>query len=148
MGCQRQEVTTPMERLRRLILSEYLVLLLSVMYFGCLAPFTPGFASADNLGNILSMLLPLLILAMGQTIVMITGGIDLSVTAIVAVTSVAGAAVMTSDNGLLGGSCAAIPTGMASIPRHSAKQGKHNTEVEHDEESRAVGLPQGTPYSM
>ena len=81
----------------RWFLSEYLVLVLTVLLFGALAPFTPGLATKANLFNILGYLLPLLIVAIGMTVVMITGGIDLSVTSIIALTSVVGAKLMTGD---------------------------------------------------
>ena len=68
----------------RLLLSEYFVLWLSVLYFLALAPFTPGFASLNNLTNVLATLLPLFVVALGQTVVLITGGIDLSVGSICA----------------------------------------------------------------
>ena len=89
--------------LRRAIQSEYLILLLCVVYFCALAPFTPGFTSSGNLANILSSMLPLLVVATGQTLVLITAGIDLSATSIIAMASVAGALVMTGDGGLLAG---------------------------------------------
>jgi ribose/xylose/arabinose/galactoside ABC-type transport system permease subunit len=57
--------------------------------------------------------LPLLVVATGQTIVLITAGIDLSVTSIVALTSVAGAALITSDGGALAGSELATPVAVA-----------------------------------
>ncbi len=79
------------------LLSEYLVLGLTVVLFIALAPFTPGLVSSANLLNLLAYLLPLLVVAIGMTLVMITGGIDLSVTSIIALTSVAGAKLMTSD---------------------------------------------------
>jgi ribose transport system permease protein len=96
----------------RACLSEYLVLLLVLLYFAVLLPFTPGFASRENLGNLVATLLPLFVVAMGQTLVLITGGIDLSVTSIMALTSVTGAMVMTSDNGWLAGSPLAVPAGL------------------------------------
>jgi ribose/xylose/arabinose/galactoside ABC-type transport system permease subunit len=90
-------------RTRRLllgwILSEYLVLGLTALLFFALAPFTPGLISSSNLLNILGYLLPLLVVAIGMTLVMITGGIDLSVTSIIALTSVVGARLMTKDGG-------------------------------------------------
>jgi len=86
-------------RLRSLFLSEYLVLALTVLMFTALAPFTPGLATSANLLNILGYLLPLLVVAIGMTLVMITGGIDLSVTSIIALTSAVGAKLMTSDGG-------------------------------------------------
>jgi ribose/xylose/arabinose/galactoside ABC-type transport system permease subunit len=104
-----------MARLKQIVLSEHLVLFLSVLYFAALAPFTPGFATLGNLGNILSTLLPLFVAAMGQTVVLITGGIDLSVTSVIALTSVAGAAIVNSDNGWLAGSSLAMPAGLVGM---------------------------------
>lgn len=102
----------PVPWLRRLLGSEYLVLLLSAVYFAAVWPFTPEFASPGNLANIVSSLLPLMILGAGQTFVLITAGIDLSVTSIIAVASIAGASVMNADTGLLRGSGLAAPAGV------------------------------------
>lgn len=96
----------------RLFQSEYLILFLCVVYFATLAPFTPGFSSAGNLANILSAMLPLLIVATGQTLVLITAGIDLSVTSIIALASVVGAMLINGDTGLLAGSAVATPAGV------------------------------------
>jgi ribose transport system permease protein len=63
----------------------------------------------------LATLLPLFLVAMGQTLVLIAGGIDLSVTSIMAVASVAGAAVMNSERGLLAGSPLAAPAGLLAM---------------------------------
>lgn len=79
-------------------LSEYLVLGLTVLLFVLFAPFTPGLATRASFLNILAYLLPLFIVAIGMTVVMIAGGIDLSVTSIIALTSVVGADLM-SDHG-------------------------------------------------
>ena len=100
---------------KRLIGSEYLVLFLSVVYFAALTPFTPGFTTPGNLTNLLATLLPLFLVAMGQTLVLIAGGIDLSVTSIMALASVAGAAVMNSERGWLAGSPFAAPAGLAAM---------------------------------
>ncbi len=81
------------------LLSEYFVLGLTLLLLAALAPFTPGLASGANLLSILGYLLPLFVLAIGMTLVLITGGIDLSVTSIIALTSVVGAKLMTSDGG-------------------------------------------------
>ena len=80
-------------------LSEYLVPGLTVLLFIALAPFTPGLATGAGLLSILGYLLPLLVVAIGMTLVMITGGIDLSVTSIIALASVVGAKLMTTDGG-------------------------------------------------
>lgn len=85
-------------------LGDWGIALLSVAYLLALAPFVPGFLSARNLGDVLSNFLPLLAVSLGQTIVLVTGGIDLSVTAVVALASVAGAKVMTESGGFAPGS--------------------------------------------
>ena len=91
------------------VLSEHWVAFLCVVLVLVLGPVVPGFASAANLRNVVSSLLPLLAVAVGQTLVLITGGIDLSVTAVVALASVLGARVMTADGGLLAGHPLAVP---------------------------------------
>jgi ribose/xylose/arabinose/galactoside ABC-type transport system permease subunit len=95
------------------LLAQHRVAVLCVALIAVLAPVVPGFASAANLRNVFSSLLPLLAVAVGQTIVLITGGIDLSVTAVVALASVLGARVMTADGGLLAGSALAVPAAVA-----------------------------------
>ena len=92
-----------------LLRSEYLVLFLSAGLFAGLAPFTPGLASTDNFLGLLGNLAPLLVVALGQTLVLIVGGIDLSVTSTIALTSVVGALVMNRDTGWLAGSSMAAP---------------------------------------
>ena len=89
--------------------SQYLVLLLCGVLFIALAPFTPGLATADNFTNLLGNLAPLLVVAVGQMLVLIAGGIDLSVTSTIALSSVVGAFVMNGDDGWLKGSAAATP---------------------------------------
>jgi ribose/xylose/arabinose/galactoside ABC-type transport system permease subunit len=96
----------------RTLLSEYLVLWLSLAYVAAVGPFTPGFFTGSNFSNILITLLPLFVVALGQTVVLITGGIDLSVTSVIALTSVTGAMVMTGDNGWLAGHPLAVGTGV------------------------------------
>jgi len=96
-------------RLTAALRSEYLVLFLCAGLFVGLAPFTPGLASTDNFLGLFGNLAPLLLVALGQTLVLIVGGIDLSVTSIIALTSVVGALVMNRDTGWLAGSGAAAP---------------------------------------
>jgi len=119
---------------RRLLLSEYFVLYLCIFYFLVLLPFIPRLASPDNLRNIFSNMWPLLAVAIGQTIVLIIAGIDLSQPGIMAVTSVVGALVMTKcanpdlfakspvwgwfiteGGGPLAGSILAVPMGIIAM---------------------------------
>jgi len=99
----------------KFVSSEFFILFLCLIVFAAFAPFTPGFVSADNLGIILIGCLPLLMLATGQTVVLITGGIDLSVTAIIGLTSVVGALVMGGDQGWLRDSPSAVPIGIVAM---------------------------------
>jgi ribose transport system permease protein len=108
---------------RRLLVSEYQVLLLCLLWFLVVAPFTPGYLSPENVGNIFSNMLPLLVVASGQTIVLMTGGIDLSVTSVMALASVSGAMVMSGGGApstfsgigmmLLVGGCVGLGNGLA-----------------------------------
>ena len=101
--------------LKRLVVSDYLVLWLSVVGFAALAPFTPGLASWGNLQTILAYALPLLVVSIGLTLVLIIGGIDLSVTAIIALASVMGGKIMSGDEGWLAGHALAVPAGLLAM---------------------------------
>jgi ribose/xylose/arabinose/galactoside ABC-type transport system permease subunit len=92
--------------LRRLLLSEYFVLYLTIAYFAAVAMSFPALAQPRNISNQLSNVWPLLAVAIGQTFVIIIAGIDLSLGATMGFASVAGAIVMTqaADKLLLGGS--------------------------------------------
>lgn len=102
-------------RWRQWLLSEHLVLFLSVTYFVAMWPFTPGLAAPENLANIATAMLPLLIVAVGQTFVLISRGIDLSVTSTIALASVVGALVMNADTGWLRGGVFAVPAGLVAM---------------------------------
>ncbi len=101
--------------LKRAILSEAFVLWLSLAYFAVLAPFTSGFASWSNLQTILAYALPLLVVSVGLTLVLIIGGIDLSVTSIIALASVVGGKLMSADEGWLAGNALAVPVGLLAM---------------------------------
>jgi ribose/xylose/arabinose/galactoside ABC-type transport system permease subunit len=99
--------------LDRFFKSGFMTLVLCVVYAAIMVPVAPGFASAENFSNVLVSMLPLLIAATGQTVVLITAGIDLSVTSIIAIASIAGASLITSDGGPLAGSPLAMPVAVA-----------------------------------
>jgi len=121
-----------MHFLRIPLLSENFILYLSILSFVVLWLFRPNVANAYNLSNISSNMWPLFTLALGQMFVLIVGGIDLSQTSIMAITSVAGALIMTSgldpalfeknvlwgviiseNGGPLSGAAAAVPVAVA-----------------------------------
>ena len=89
---------------RRLLLSEYLVLLLTGLYVLVMLPLVPEIVAADTWRDILGAMVPLLIVATGQAFVLIVAGIDLSATSNLAISSVLAAAVMTLDGGPFAGS--------------------------------------------
>ena len=124
--------TLPGRLARRALMSEQFVLILSGVLVLVVLPFVPRIASLGNVSNLLSNFWPLLVIAVGQTFVMILGGIDLSQIAVVAVASVLGAAVMTTGadptlfeksvlwgwfldegGGLLSGGWWSLPAGLA-----------------------------------
>lgn len=102
-------------RVARAVLSEYSVLFLALLYFLAVWPFVPELGTGENLTNLFSAMLPLLAVSIGQTVVLITGGIDLSVTSVIGLASVAGAWVMNGTTGLLAGSPWAVPAGIAAM---------------------------------
>ncbi|NDJ61835.1 MAG: ABC transporter permease [Chloroflexi bacterium] len=117
---------------RRLLLSEYFILYLMIVYFIILVPLLPTLSRPQNLANLLSNTWPLLAVAVGQTFVLIIAGIDLSQGSVMALTSVIGAAifataaspdvlsnsplwgiVITENGGLLSGNPLSVPVGVA-----------------------------------
>lgn len=109
-------------------LSEYFILYLTIICFVCVIPFVPKIITRSNLLNVMSNLWPLLAVAVGQTFVLLLGGIDLSQVSVIGVTSVLGTVLMSNsfnegifsstplwgwligpDGGPLAGSAAAIP---------------------------------------
>jgi ribose/xylose/arabinose/galactoside ABC-type transport system permease subunit len=83
------------------------VALLSLACFFVASVFVPGFDDRLNLASAVSKLFPVLAVSLGETFVLLAGGIDLSVTSVIALASVTGARVMTSEGGLLPGHAAA-----------------------------------------
>lgn len=100
---------------KRLLLSEYLVLVLTIFYFVVMWTIVPEIAAADTLLDILSAMMPLLVVAIGQTFVLIVAGIDLSAPSIIAMASVVGASVMTGDAGYANGSGVEILAGIVAF---------------------------------
>lgn len=63
--------------------------------------FVPGFRNEENLINILLQSADLIIISCGMTFVIMNGGIDFSVVAVINLGSIIGASIMTRDGGLL-----------------------------------------------
>lgn len=101
--------------LSRLLLSDYLVPAVTVVYILALLPFVPELVTADTLLDILAAMMPLLVVSIGQTFVLIVAGIDLSAPSVIALASVVGASVMTADGGFLDGTPFAVPGALAAF---------------------------------
>lgn len=87
-----QRAASPLRSfLRRLLLSDYFILYLTLVFFVGASLFFPTLSAPGNISNQLSNMWPLLAVAVGQTFVLILGGIDLSQGSIMAFTSVLGA---------------------------------------------------------
>lgn len=106
--------------------TSHLLLLLCLVYFGALAPFTPGFATVGNLQTILAYLLPLLVASVGLTLVLVIGGMDLSITSTIALASVVGGKIMSAEEGWLAGSPWAVPVGVLAMLMTGALLGAIN----------------------
>ncbi len=120
--------------IRRFLLSNYFVLYLTVIFFVVAAIFFPSLRTPGNISNQLQNMFPLLAVAIGQTFVLILGGIDLSVGATMGLTSVIGAVLMAQtldpaffdksplwgtlmrpEGGILAGSDLAVPLGVLAM---------------------------------
>ncbi len=111
---------------RRLLGSDHLVAILCGAWVLVAAPFTPELLSPGNLANILASLAPLLVLATGQTLVLVAGGIDLSVTAIIGLSGIVGAFAMNGADGWLAGHALAPLAGAALTVATGAAVGACN----------------------
>ena len=88
---------------QRLLLSGYLVPVVTAAYFLALLPVVPELATRDTLLDILAAMVPLLVVSVGQTFVLIVAGIDLSAPSVIALASVVGASIMTTSGGFVSG---------------------------------------------
>ena len=97
--------------------TEFTMALATVLMFAALSVIAPMFATARNMTNILSQVSYIAILSIGQSFVMLTGGIDLSVGSIVGVSSILLATVLKSSpdvtTGIVLGISVCLFTGIA-----------------------------------
>lgn len=75
------------------------VILLGLVVISALI--SPAFLSTTNLVNILRQAAPLMIVALGQTLVILAGGIDVSVGALIATTTVIGGSFMRDSDAMI-----------------------------------------------
>lgn len=120
----RQSVTA-LASARRWLLRHREAIVLPVLFVFAVTVFAfhaPGFLSADNLINVSRQSVYLMIVSLAQLVVLIGGGLDLSVGAVVALASVVGATVMAAAHSawpdapalaIAAGSAAGLAVGMA-----------------------------------
>ena len=92
-----------------------IILYVCGLYYLLAAAFAPGFFTAHNSIYLLFNLIPILILAVGQTFVILTAGIDLSITSVVAVSSVVGGYLMSADHTLFGNPTVSVAIGITGM---------------------------------
>jgi ribose/xylose/arabinose/galactoside ABC-type transport system permease subunit len=77
------------------VLGPWLILIALIIVAAVLSP---AFLDPTNLRNILRQAAPLAIVALGQTLVILIGGIDVSVGSVISITTVIGGSVMADSN--------------------------------------------------
>lgn len=97
------------------ILSDYLVLVLGLVYLAVVVPIRPAILDPRNLHQLMLAMTPLLVLGIGQMIVLVTGGIDLSLSAVVSLASVVGATLLVDSRSPLAGSAVGVPLAIAAM---------------------------------
>ena len=88
---------------------------LLVVYVVAIAVTVPEILSAQTALDVGVAMLPLLIVVIGQTFVMIVAGIDLSATAVMGMSSVVAASIMTTDGGMIGDQALSVPLAMLAF---------------------------------
>ena len=91
------------------------MLILTAVYFLVMWPIVPSIATRETMLDVLAAMMPLLVVAIGQTFVLIVAGIDLSAPSILAAASVVGASMMTDDGGFALGTGVPILVGIAAF---------------------------------
>jgi ribose transport system permease protein len=75
------------------VISVTAALLIMILVFGVI---NPSFFSGENTTNLLRQVVPIMIIGIGQSFVMITGGIDLSIGSVAGMSSMISATLMTA----------------------------------------------------
>jgi ribose transport system permease protein len=75
----------------------------------------PTFLTSDNLLNVASQIVVIAVIAVGMTMVIITGGIDLSVGSLVALSAVVAAKLITVQGGTEASGLACVLSGLAAV---------------------------------
>ncbi len=78
--------------------SVFTIYALLATVFIVLTIISPSYRSIENIGNVIVQCIPLAVVSLGQTVVIIGGGIDMSVGSIISVSTCISAVTMSSEN--------------------------------------------------
>ena len=78
-------------------IAEYAIIIIFIVLFAAMSIFAPNFLTGSNIANVLRQVSINGICAIGMTFVILTGGIDLSVGAIIGVSGVLTAMMMINN---------------------------------------------------
>lgn len=104
--------TNLVEQVKERIKSVSTIMWVILLYFVLSWIFVPMFGTAYNMKNILGQVCVLLIAACGQHFAVLNGGVDFSVTSVIALSGVVGASIMSEATGLLAGQWHAVPVAL------------------------------------
>ena len=96
---------------RAQVLKRYGIVVFFILMIAVSAWFTPNFLAIDTLVNTLTQAFPVLLVALGMTLVMSSGGIDISVGSIMAISGAVSARLYIAEAGLLPSVAAGILAG-------------------------------------
>lgn len=102
-------------RITRGLYKEKPIILILAVYFVVALFLIPSFSNPQNLANISIQSVDLIILACGLTFVVLNGGIDFSIPAVIGLGSVIGASIMTNKQGYLQDPGVACITAIAAM---------------------------------
>jgi ribose transport system permease protein len=99
------------------VILDNIALVVLLLILALLALFVPNFFTPRNISNVFVQAAPLALMAIGMTVVLITGGIDLSIPAVMSLSAILGAMVL-RDVGSIPVACLvmlAVGTGLGAI---------------------------------
>jgi ribose transport system permease protein len=95
------------------LLLDNIALVVLLLILVLLALFVPNFFTPRNINNVFVQAAPLAIMAIGMTVVLITGGIDLSIPAVMSLSAILGAMVLRDSGSILGACLVMLAVGTA-----------------------------------
>lgn len=104
-----------MKQLKDRIKSVSTIMWIILIYLALSIAFVPMFGTAYNIKNLFGQVCVLLIAACGQHFAVLNGGVDFSVTSVIALSGVVGASIMSETTGLLAGQWYSVPVALVAM---------------------------------